>query len=63
MPVVLVRLELSRLHRGQGRYRCAMPAPPEPFEIRIKVPDDVMRKVQIEDFVAKDLLSRIPPDA
>jgi hypothetical protein len=27
------------------------------------VPDEVMRKVQLEDFVAKDLLSKIPPDA
>jgi hypothetical protein len=27
------------------------------------VPEEVMRKVQLEDFVAKDLLSKIPPDA
>jgi 3-polyprenyl-4-hydroxybenzoate decarboxylase len=48
---------------AKGGIDATMPAPPEPFEIRIKVPDDVMRKVQIEDFVAKDPLSRIPPDA
>jgi 2,5-furandicarboxylate decarboxylase 1 len=48
---------------AKGGIDATMPAPPEPFEIRIKVPDEVMRKVQLEDFVAKDLLSKIPPDA
>ena len=48
---------------AKGGIDATMPAPPEPFEIRIKVPDEVMRKVQVADFVAKDLLSKIPPDA
>jgi 3-polyprenyl-4-hydroxybenzoate decarboxylase len=48
---------------AKGGIDATIPAPPEPFEIRIKVPDEVMRKVQLEDFVAKDLLSKIPPDA
>jgi hypothetical protein len=48
---------------AKGGIDATMPAPPEPFEIRIKVPEEVMRKVQVEDFVAKDLLSKIPLDS
>jgi hypothetical protein len=40
-----------------------MPAPPEPFEIRIKVPDEVMNRVQLQDYVGNDRLSKIPQDA
>ncbi|MBI3064968.1 MAG: UbiD family decarboxylase [Deltaproteobacteria bacterium] len=47
---------------AKGGIDATMPAPPEPFEIRIKVPDEVMNKVQLQNYVAGDLLSKIPLD-
>jgi hypothetical protein len=47
---------------AKGGIDATMPAPPEPFEIRIKVPDEVMHRLKLEDFIGKDLLSRIPLD-
>lgn len=48
---------------AKGGIDATVPAPPEPFEIRIKVPDDVMNKVQLQDYVGSELLSKIPLDA
>jgi len=48
---------------AKGGIDATMPAPPEPFEIRIKVPDDVMNKIQLQDYVGSELLSKIPLDA
>jgi 2,5-furandicarboxylate decarboxylase 1 len=48
---------------AKGGIDATMPAPPEPFEIKIKVPDEVMSKVQLQDYVNNDLLSKIPLDA
>jgi 2,5-furandicarboxylate decarboxylase 1 len=48
---------------AKGGIDATMPAPPEPFEIRIKVPDEVMNKVQLQDYLGNDLLSKIPRDA
>ena len=48
---------------AKGGIDATMPAPPEPFEIRIKVPDEVMRQVQLQDFIANDLLAKVPLDA
>jgi len=48
---------------AKGGIDATMPAPPEPFEIRIKVPDEVMSKIQLRDYVGNDLVSKIPLDA
>jgi len=48
---------------AKGGIDATMPAPPEPFEIRIKVPEEVMNKVQLQDYVGSDLFSKIPLDA
>ena len=48
---------------AKGGIDATMPAPPEPFEIRIKVPDDVMRKVELKDYIRSDTLAKIPLDA
>jgi 2,5-furandicarboxylate decarboxylase 1 len=47
---------------AKGGIDATMPAPPEPFEIRIKVPDNVMHKVQLPDYIGSELLSKIPLD-
>ena len=47
---------------AKGGIDATMPAPPEPFEIRIKVPDNVMDKVQLPDYIGSELLSKIPLD-
>jgi 2,5-furandicarboxylate decarboxylase 1 len=48
---------------AKGGIDATMPAPPEPFEIRIKVPEEVMDKVQLQGYLGNDLLSKIPLDA
>lgn len=48
---------------AKGGIDATMPAPPEPFEIRIKVPDDVLQKVKLEDYLKADVLGKIPRDA
>ena len=48
---------------AKGGIDATMPAPPEPFEIRIKVPEDVMRKVDVTDYVGGEALAKIPLDA
>ncbi len=47
---------------AKGGIDATMPAPPEPFEIRIKVPEDVMGRIHLRDYLG-DLLDKIPPDA
>lgn len=47
---------------AKGGIDATMPAPPEPFEIRIKVPDDVMRKVNLADYLGR-AVEKIPLDA
>ena len=48
---------------AKGGIDATVPAPPEPFEIRIKVPAEVMGKIQLDDYIGRDLLAKIPPDA
>lgn len=48
---------------AKGGIDATMPAPPEPFEIRIKVPEEVMRKVKLEHFLGSEVLAKIPLDA
>jgi 2,5-furandicarboxylate decarboxylase 1 len=48
---------------AKGGIDATMPAPPEPFEIRIKVPEDTMNKIALADCVSPELLARIPRDA
>ncbi len=48
---------------AKGGIDATMPAPPEPFEIRIKVPEEVMSKVQLGDYINGTVLAKIPPDA
>jgi 3-polyprenyl-4-hydroxybenzoate decarboxylase len=48
---------------AKGGIDATMPAPPEPFEIRIKVPDDVMRKADLKNYIGSDSLAKIPLDA
>ena len=48
---------------AKGGIDATMPAPPEPFEIRIKVPDEVMRKTELKDYLGADQLAKIPLDA
>lgn len=48
---------------AKGGIDATMPAPPEPFEIRIKVPEDVMRKVDLEGYLGTEVLAKIPPDS
>lgn len=47
---------------AKGGIDATMPAPPEPFEIRIKVPDEVMGRIQLQDYVGNELLAKIPLD-
>jgi 2,5-furandicarboxylate decarboxylase 1 len=47
---------------AKGGIDATMPAPPEPFEIRIKVPEEVMQKIRLEDTIAAGLLAKIPRD-
>jgi 2,5-furandicarboxylate decarboxylase 1 len=47
---------------AKGGIDATMPAPPEPFEIRIKVPDEAMRKAELKDYIG-DTLAKIPLDA
>jgi UbiD family decarboxylase len=48
---------------AKGGIDATMPAPPEPFEIRIKVPEDVMRRVDLKDYLGSEVLAKIPLDA
>jgi len=48
---------------AKGGIDATMPAPPEPFEIRIKVPEETMKKIGLDDYIAADLLARMPRDA
>jgi len=48
---------------AKGGIDATMPAPPEPFEIRIKVPEEVMRKVNLEEVLGSEVSAKIPPDA
>lgn len=48
---------------AKGGIDATMPAPPEPFEIRIKVPDDVMQKADLKHYLGSDQLDKIPLDA
>lgn len=48
---------------AKGGIDATMPAPPEPFEIRIKVPEDVMHKVDLKDYLGSEVLAKIPLDA
>lgn len=46
---------------AKGGIDATMPAPPEPFEMRIKVPDDVMHRISLQDYLGA-LLDKIPSD-
>lgn len=48
---------------AKGGIDATMPAPPEPFEIRIKVPEEVMSKIDLKDYFDNEALAKIPPDA
>jgi hypothetical protein len=48
---------------AKGGIDATMPAPPEPCEIRIKVPEETMKKINLADCMSPDVLSRIPLDA
>lgn len=48
---------------AKGGIDATMPALPEPFEIRIKVPEEVMQRVNLEEYVGNAALAKIPPDA
>jgi 2,5-furandicarboxylate decarboxylase 1 len=48
---------------AKGGIDATMPAPPEPFEIRIKVPEDVMTKVELTNYLQPETLANIPRDA
>ncbi|MBI2988010.1 MAG: UbiD family decarboxylase [Deltaproteobacteria bacterium] len=48
---------------AKGGIDATMPAPPEPFEIRIKVPDEVMDKADLKDYLGSEALAKIPLDA
>ncbi|MFQ5902068.1 MAG: UbiD family decarboxylase [Candidatus Binatia bacterium] len=48
---------------AKGGIDATMPAPPEPFEIRIKVPEGVMQKVDLEQYIGSAVLAKIPLDA
>jgi 2,5-furandicarboxylate decarboxylase 1 len=47
---------------AKGGIDATMPAPPEPFEIKIQVPEETMRKVDLEKCVGSANLARIPSD-
>jgi 2,5-furandicarboxylate decarboxylase 1 len=48
---------------AKGGIDATMPAPPEPFEIRISVPKEVMQRVNLESFLPTEILAKIPRDA
>jgi 2,5-furandicarboxylate decarboxylase 1 len=48
---------------AKGGIDATMPAPPEPFEIRIKVPDETLQKIKLESCISAEILARIPRDA
>ena len=48
---------------AKGGIDATMPAPPEPFEIRIKVPDEVMQKAELDKYIGGAALAKIPLDA
>ena len=48
---------------AKGGIDATKPAPPEPFEIRIRVPEETMRKVDLEKCVGSANLARVPSDA
>ena len=47
---------------AKGGIDATKPAPPEPFEIKIQVPDETMHKVDLEKYVGSAKLARIPSD-
>jgi 2,5-furandicarboxylate decarboxylase 1 len=47
---------------AKGGIDATMPAPPEPFEIRIKVPEEVMERVDLDVYAGKDAVAKIPRD-
>jgi 2,5-furandicarboxylate decarboxylase 1 len=48
---------------AKGGIDATMPAPPEPFEIKIQVPEETMRKIDLEKCIGSANLARIPSDA
>lgn len=47
---------------AKGGIDATMPAPPEPFEMRIKVPEEVMQRVTLEVYFG-EALKKVPTDA
>jgi len=52
---------------GKGGFDCTVPLPPRPgwpplFAFRSRIPDEVMKKVKIENYVSEDRISRIPTE-
>lgn len=41
-------------------FDCTKPAPPTPFPRRLRVPPEVMKSVNLEDFIPRERLLRIP---
>jgi 2,5-furandicarboxylate decarboxylase 1 len=44
---------------AKGGIDATKPVPPEPFEVMIKVPDEVMKKVKLTDYVEQEALEAI----
>jgi 2,5-furandicarboxylate decarboxylase 1 len=47
---------------AKGGIDATMPAHPEPFEVRIQVPDETLRKLDLEEYIGTARLAKIPSD-
>jgi hypothetical protein len=53
---------LRAMSVAKGGIDATMPPPPEPFEVRIKVPDDVMKATDLDKVIGAERLNSLHSD-